>query len=391
MSGGKKKSSSTSNYSNTQTLSPWSQTQFTNQFNNVRGLLDSMPAGQAYGGDLVAGLSQNEIDARNQYRDNMGSFNGAYDTAGGILDSANYTPQMLTGSEGYDMIRGANYNPNQLGTGLLSDFGSVSDQYMNPYTQDVVDATANDIRLYNDRMNADSQDAALANRAYGGSRQAVAEALNNEAAQRQIASTSANLRYQGYNDAMGRYGSDLDRIDNRIMYGNEQALTGAQWDASRGGMLADMMSRDNSANLDAANFDMNRAGQIANLATNRHNLNMQDVMGLNSLGEVDRGIEQDRMGANYNEWLRQQDDLYRRAAVEQGLLSQIPMLINQSGRQSSTSVEKSNPGLGGMLGTALGAASMFVPGGQFAGMGGLFSNMMKKNTPVSTPTHFGGQ
>lgn len=320
MSGGKTKSRSSSTTSTTQSLNPWSQNQWQSQFNNVRGLLDSNPVGQSYGGDLVAGLSGREQQARGLFEQNMGSFNPQFDQSA-------------------DMIRGA---------GTYADFGGVADQYMNPYQQNVVDVAIGDINRNRDDMNASSRDAALQNRAYGGSRQAVAEGINNEAALREVARTSANLNYQGYNDARNYYG--MDQQDQ-----------------------------------------ISRAGMLADLASGRHNMATQDIMGLNGLGEVDRGIEQDRMGANYNEWLRQQDDVYRRSAVEQGLLGQVPMLINSNGTQNSSSTQSSNPGLMGALGTAASIGAMFVPGGQIAGLGGLFSSAMKKAPTSPSSLHYGGQ
>jgi len=329
MSKGKTKSSSTSNFSNTQTLNPWSQNKWQGQFDKIQGMLGDSPV-QAYSGDLVAGLSGREQQARGLFEQNMGSFNQDFDQARGLID-------------------GAGYNPQALGTGLQSGFGDVSEQYMNPYERQVVDTTLADINRVADEQMSSARGRAAASGAYGGSRLGVMEGQVADAAQRNAASTAAQLRYQGYNDARGFYGSDLDRIDDRIQYGNEQQMLGNQWDVQRGGLLAD-------------------------LASGRHQMNTADIMGLNTLGEVDRGIDQDRMGADYNEWLRQQDEEMRRIGIQTGLLGAIPMLTNSSGQQSSTQTQTTNPGLLGTLGQVGGLASMFVPGGQMAG---LFSTGMK--------------
>lgn len=170
-----------------------------------------------------------------------------------------------------------------------ADFGGVADQYMNPYTSEVIDTTMADINRMTEGQNAALRGRAAASGAYGGSGVAVGQALNNEAAQREMARTGAQLRYQGYNDARGYYGQDIN---------NE-----------------------------------------------------------------------------YNDWLRQQEDYQRRIQTEMGLLGTIPMLTNSSGTSQNTT--STNPGALGLLGAGLGAASMFVPGGSFAGL-------FTRGTPAST-------
>ncbi|MEO1222322.1 MAG: hypothetical protein AAFY42_13420, partial [Pseudomonadota bacterium] len=256
MSGGKKKRSSTSSTRTTQNLSPWSQQQFNSRTGRIDAMMEDRPY-QAYDQPLVAGLSDREGRARSLFEANMGSFEGDFDEARSMIRSA----------------------PTH------ADFGEVSDKYMNPYTRDVVDVAVDDIHRYNDERNAQSKERALANRAYGGSGYQVAEALNNEAAMREAARTTADLNYRGYNDARGYYDRDIqDQI-------------------RRGGLFAELGARE-------------------------HSMNANDALTLNSLGEVERGIEQDRLGADYNEFLRGEEDFYRRLAVEQQQLAMTPMLIN---------------------------------------------------------------
>lgn len=302
MSKGKTKSSSTTRYNNTQTLNPWSQNQWQGQFDKIQGMLSDSPV-QAYSGDLVAGLSGREQQARGMYEQNMGSFNPQFD-------------------ESADMIRNA---------GLFADFGSQAEQYMNPFQTQVIDTLRTQSGDNLAEALAQSRERSLRNRAYGGSGSAVSEGIATAEAQKALDAQLANLLYSGFNDARSMYGADIDARERRAV-------------------------------------------SLADLAAGRHQMNTADIMGLNTLGEVDRGIEQDRMGANYNEWLRQQDEELRRIGIQTGLLGAIPMLTNSSGTQSSNSTQTTNPGLLGTLGQVGGIASMFVPGG---GMAGLFSGAMK--------------
>lgn len=304
----KSKSKSNSTSSTTQTLNPWSQQRFQNQFDRVQSDLSANPV-QAYSGPLVAGLSGREQQARGLFEQNMGSFNPEFDQA-------------------RDQIQNA---------GLFKDFGAVAGDYMNPYEDAVVSTTLADINRTGDEQMAGMRGRAAASGAYGGSRLGVAEGQIADNTQRNVASTAANLRYQGFNDARGFYGRDIDARERR------------------GGMLADLAER-------------------------RYGLTNNDIMGLNSFGEVDRGIEQDRMGADYQEFQRQEDEKMRRLGIQTGLLGSIPMLTNTTGTSSSTSSQ--SPGLMGTVGAVGGLASMFVPGGA---MGGLFSSGMRALGNVGKP------
>jgi hypothetical protein len=296
MSKGKTKRTSTGSTTSTQTLNPFTQQQYTDQTSRIRGLLDSSPV-QAYSGPMVAGLSDRETRARGMFDDNVGSYNADFDTA-------------------RDQIQNA---------GLFQNFGDVSADYMNPYEQQVIDGTMADITRMNEGQNAAMRGRAAASGAYGGSGVAVGQALNNEAAQREMSRQGSQLRYQGFNDAREFYGRDIDARERR------------------GGLLAD-------------------------LATRRHGLGMDDAAGMDAFGQADRGIDQAGMDANYNEFLRQREEDQRRIQNEMGLLGSIPTLVNSSGTSTQTDTQSSNPGLLGTLGQVGSLASMFVPGGGLASM-----------------------
>lgn len=76
-------------------------------------------------------------------------------------------------------------------------------QFMNPYTSEVIGRTGMDIGAA--QQMAMNQLGAQASRAgaFGGSRHGVAEAQTNAGFIKQLADTSANLRQQGFNTALG--------------------------------------------------------------------------------------------------------------------------------------------------------------------------------------------
>lgn len=75
-------------------------------------------------------------------------------------------------------------------------------QWMNPYQEDVVNAALGDIERQRQIQQVANAGQATMARAFGGSRQGVVEAGTNEAALRTGASTAANLRNQGYQNAV---------------------------------------------------------------------------------------------------------------------------------------------------------------------------------------------
>lgn len=172
----------------------------------------------------------------------------------------------------------------------VSTPGSVSaDQikgYMDPFTQNVVDTTNADLERQRLQQITQNQGAATAAGAYGGSRHGVVDSLTNEAAQRTMASTDANLRSQGYGTA----------------------LTAAQADLARS--LAAGQSNQ-SANLEAG-----KANQATTLAAGQSNQSAsvagagirQNAAGLlGSLGQKEQDVQQTALQSLYQEFLRGQN------------------------------------------------------------------------------------
>lgn len=79
------------------------------------------------------------------------------------------------------------------------------------YTQDVIDASTNDLDRARQIAQQDNAAKAAAAGAFGGSRHGITEAETNNDFARQVASNSANLRLQGFNTALGSLQTDLAR------------------------------------------------------------------------------------------------------------------------------------------------------------------------------------
>lgn len=110
---------------------------------------------------------------------------------------------------------------NQLATTDLS-------AYMNPYTQEVINRTAQDIgSAQQQAMNQLGAQAAAA-RAFGGSRQAVAESLTNQQFIDQLARTSADLRARGFETALQAGQFDIGQMQAARSLAAQQAMQANQ-------------------------------------------------------------------------------------------------------------------------------------------------------------------
>jgi len=139
----------------------------------------------------------------------------------------------------------------QKGFNILGGVGSAADRisaYQNPYTQEVLDRSMSDLERQRQIALQQSEGQSLANNAFGGSRQAVREALTNENYAKQMADTAANLRYQGFNTALGAAQQDVQQQQQLA-----QALQSAGYNAIGAlGGAGDQQQAQTQAELDAA-------------------------------------------------------------------------------------------------------------------------------------------
>lgn len=202
-SGGSSKGGSTT----TQTVDPAMMAIYNDLYSKSQGLANQpyLP----YTGPRVAGFNPDELRGfgatRNMFGSSMGTGNTNY------VDPRTRINTLMNSSA--PTFLSANATPE---TGI--------DQYMNPYTTNVVDTNIADLdRARQIALNSNA-DSAIAANAFGGSRQGVLEAETNRNFADAVARSSAGLRAEGYKDAMNTLQSDLDR-QNNIM--PQQALFGS--------------------------------------------------------------------------------------------------------------------------------------------------------------------
>lgn len=164
----------------TNTTDPWLKGILSNNVNRANTIADR--PFESYGGQGYAPLSQNQRTAMTGAQ----NLNGA--GAPAIDMGINAAGGLLNGSAASGMAN-----------------------WQNPYTQQVIDASLGDIERSRKMAIGSGQDAAIAARAFGGSRHGVADSLTNENYGRIAADTSANLRNQGFNTSAGLAQQDAGR------------------------------------------------------------------------------------------------------------------------------------------------------------------------------------
>jgi len=301
------KSTSTSKSSSTPNAATASL--FNPLFQSAKGLLDQPFKG--YEDELSAGMNETQIGARDLFSAGKGA-----ETLG----------QAKTGARGL-----IDYNPMEVTAGQFA--GSDLGPYMNPYEDQVVQGALGDVeRQRAQAINGGSGDFTKAG-AWGGSRHGVADSLTNEAALRTAANTSGTLRSQGFDRAAGLLGDDLARKTQ-----------------------ADLANQ--SADLSGAGVRAGAAGLLGSFADQEQGMALRDVEAMNTLGSQEQALEQSDLDRQYQEFLREYEDRFKRAGGQMGLIGSIPGLFagaTTKGKQT----QSTSPNWTQIAGTAAQAASMF--------------------------------
>jgi hypothetical protein len=171
--------------------------------------------------------------------------------------------------------------------------------YQNPFTEQVIDNTLSDLDRARKLQLQSDQDAAIGQNAFGGSRSAILEAETNRNFADRAADIASRLNLQGFDTATNLASQDIGR---------------------------DMQNRAFQANL----FGNQLADQYRNFGL------------LSGIGNQQQLFNQTGLDFDFNEFLRQQDDPYRKLNALTATISGIPV------NQSTTSQKKT--GLGDILG-----------------------------------------
>lgn len=246
----------------------------------------------------------------------------------GSVDEAAYR----TGMEGTYQPATVNAAQANLGMDGAGSIGS----YMNPYTQYVRQNALSDLET--SRQNAIRQTAQQAQqaRAFGGSRQGVAEAQTNLGYGTQAGRLSTQLNENAFNQAMAAQQQDLARQQQASLANQGAGLSGAQ-------------------------LRLNAAGQLGNLGQLQQGLRMSGANAVMGAGSARQKLLQDQMDAQRNIGIE-------KLRVAQSALS---MGLPNLGQTTTTPYTK-NVGAGALGGAAAGYQLGGPWGAALGGLLGLF-------------------
>lgn len=210
-----KKAASQQQQSQTTQIPAWQQAQIQAGYNAT-----NQAAGRT-ADQAVAGFNGNQTAAFDAVKSNQGMGYADYD-------------QAISNAKGF--------------TGALDYSNTDISKYYDPYQQQVINSTVNDLDTIRNRNRANINSQAEAAGAFGGDRTAVAQSLNDENIDRTAASTIAGLRSTGFNTAAGLAQNDSAMrnsfaVNNRGLQLNGNAQLQQMIDARR-----------NASNQDASNL-----------------------------------------------------------------------------------------------------------------------------------------
>ena len=235
----------------------------------------------------------------NQGISDMISGLGSGGSFGGILGAgSNFNlPNMTAPSQDmYDynpaLVNSQGYQAAQLSDADIS-------QYMNPYTQNVIDNAMADLgRARDDAMNATGV-AATRGGAFGGDRHAIMESQNNADYMRQAANTSAQLRNQGFQNAQAAAMNDISAMNQQRGYNAGAENAARMANASAANDRSQFVGNLNSANdMAAQQANLQAATQMGVAGTNA-NASLQAArmsqMGQNQRTALEAALRQQGM------------------------------------------------------------------------------------------------
>ena len=276
-----------------------------------------------YQGMRVAPFSQMQQQAFNRIGQGVGSYQPYFNAAQQGLTSG-----VNTAGQGYNTMadlygRGIGATESSVGQGmnLLGQSAGLYGQstqgynpnsvgnYMNPYTENVVDRTLGRMRQGIDRQRTASRDAAVGAGAFGGSRGRLAEADIERAGLTAMGDAAAGLYGQNYAQAqqaaMGE--SALQRQLQQSAAGGLGNVAGGV--GSLGSQLANVYggygTNLGKAGLGLGQFMGNTGMNMANLGGMQYGLQGQDINRLMQGGGMQQGMQQRIADTDYGNFVGQ--------------------------------------------------------------------------------------
>jgi hypothetical protein len=226
-----------------------------------------------------------------------------------MVGGFNAGPASLASAQGYGAT---DVNAAQANMGDIS-------RYMNPYTSGVIDTSLADIEKARAAASSRIGQQAAAAKAFGGSRQALAQGASSGQFAEQAARTAAQLRSQGFDVAANQMQQDLARQQQAAIQNAAQRTAASQFGAGAANQAAlanaaarNQMAQFNTstgqqaalanqqAGLQGAQLRLSGANQLGNQAAQQQALRMTGAQAVMGAGGARQAQDQQRMDAIRN-------------------------------------------------------------------------------------------
>jgi hypothetical protein len=243
---------------------------------------------QGYGAPMVADQSALEGQAPGILQSAMGQANNAFGTGMGAANAASvYRNERVVDPRAVGDVRARSF--------LDADIN----KYMDPFNEQVVSNTMRDMQRGAAQNQQGISDQARGAGAWGGSRFAVQQAVQQAEDTKNQGSMAAQLRSSAYNNATGLVQQDNASALQAALANQQSGLT---TEAQR---LQSRIANQN-AGLSAANLRL-QGGQLASQIGGQYaQTGAQNALLTNQFGANQRSIEQAKLDAGYNEFMRGQ-------------------------------------------------------------------------------------
>jgi len=167
--------------------------------------------------------------------------------------------------------------------------GSIG-SYMNPYTSMVRENALADLESARRAAIQQTGERATAARAFGGSRQGVAESLTNQGFAKQAATLGTQLNEQAFNQAMAMQQADIGRRSAADIANQQAGLQGGQLRLGGASQLGSLAAQQQALRLGGAQAVMGAGGA-------RQALDQQQMDAIRNIGLQRLGVVQSSLGA----------------------------------------------------------------------------------------------
>jgi len=301
---------------------------------------------QPYMGPTIAGFAPEQEAAFQYTQAGIGAtqpvFGQAIQTAS---DVSQYNPMGVQASQiGYQGVTAPNFLQGNVGA------------YMNPYIENVENAALSRLQGATQQAVNRIGDQALAARAFGGSRQGIAEGVALGEAARSAGELSANLRSQGFGQAAQLLQADQQRAMQAQLANQQAGLTASQVNAQQ--MLQSQLANQ-SAGLQGAQQRLSAAGQLADLSGEFQRSRQLDAALLENIGQQRQAQQQAALDEAYRRFQEQQNYPIEMLNLRLGATSATPYSTTSTGTQFVPRGSNFLSGLGAVGSAATGAAALY--------------------------------